>query len=85
LAYVMMLLIMWSEQWFMAGCSVTDESERMWKETLWHNLSYRHGIGREGLTEITEKLSEDSCSLVLDLSQKLPNYVDFWSFSTYFH
>jgi hypothetical protein len=40
LAYIMMLLVMWSEQWFMAGCLVTDELERMWKETLWHNLTH---------------------------------------------
>jgi hypothetical protein len=57
----------------MAGCLVTDELERMWKEILWHNLSYHHGIGLEGLREITKKLIEDSCYLVLDLSQKLPN------------
>jgi hypothetical protein len=64
---------MWSEQWFMAGFLVTNELERMWKETLWCNLSYHHGIGLEELGEITKNLSEDSCSLVLDLSQKLPN------------
>jgi len=69
----MMLLIMWSEQWFIAGCLVTDELEGMWVETVWHNLSYHHGIGLEGLRDITKNLNEDSCSLVLDLSQKLPS------------
>jgi len=71
LACVMMLLVMWSEQWFMAGCLVTNE--RMWKETMWYNLSYHHGIGLEGLREIAKNLNEDSCCLVLDLSQKHPN------------
>ena len=64
LAYVMMLLIMWSELWFIAGCLVTDELERMWMETLWHNLSYCHGIGLEGMRDITKTLNEGSCCLV---------------------
>jgi hypothetical protein len=52
----MMLLIMWSELRFIAGCLVTDELERIWMETLWYNLSYHHGIGLEGLRDITKTL-----------------------------